>query len=158
LIIFLLAKDGAAYYPSVSILPPTQATAAACLRAALRADAAAVRVPGTGLAALILALLVCLLGRTEAAWLLSPEDMADVAPTPHAPHPHGIVIPAIGRAPHAACIEAGLVPDWVLTCIHKRGMDPAANPARPRRRARPARAPPSSTFRAANSVVVPFLL
>ena len=142
MIIFLPTKDDAAYYPTVSILPPTQATAAACLRAALRADAAAVCVRGTGLAALIFALLVCLFGRTEAAWFLSPEDMDDVAPAPHAPHPHGIVIPAIGRAPHAACIEAGLVPDWILTGIHKRGMRPAAIPARLRRRPRPARAPP----------------
>jgi hypothetical protein len=116
--------------------PAPQATACACLRVALRADAAGAR-RGAGLAALILALLLRLLARTEAAWDIAPEDTDDLEHTPPA-----LVMPAIGRAPHAACIEAGLVPDWILPGIRNRGMRPAASPARLRRRARPARAPP----------------
>ncbi len=110
-------------------------TAAICLRTALTAGAD-VRL-GAGLATLILALLVRLLGRTEAAWDLSPHDTDDFDPSPT-----GILMPAIGRAPHAACIEAGLVPDWILPGVRNRGMRPAGRPARLRPRARPARAPP----------------
>jgi hypothetical protein len=47
----------------------------------------------------------------------------------------------MGRAPHAACIEAGLVPDRILPGIRNRGMRPAA---RRRPRAPPARAPPGA--------------
>lgn len=103
---------------------------------------------GAGLAALILALLVRLFGRTGAAWDFSVEyghDDADGA----AARPHAIILPAIGRAPHAAWIESGRVPDWILPGIRNRGMRPAAPPAclRPhalRRRALPARAPPGA--------------
>ncbi len=144
--IFLIANNDPAYYPIVPIPPPTQATTAACLRAALRADAAAARAHRTGLAALILAplilaLLLRLFGRTEAAWRLSTAHIDAVAPTPH---PHFIIVPAIGRAPHAAAIEAGLAPDWILPGTPNRGMNPAATPARPRRVTQPARAPPSA--------------
>jgi len=94
---------------------------------------------GAGIAALILTLLARLFARTEVAWNLPPN---------HADHQGScsgaLVMPAIGRAPHAAVIEAGLVPDWILPGIRNRGMSPAAAPMRARRRARPARAPPAA--------------
>jgi hypothetical protein len=117
----------------ISSAPP--ATACASL-VALRGDGVVARaLRGGGLAALILVLLARLFGRTEAAWQGFPEEIAAVAP-------RGIIVPAVGRAPHAACIEAGLVPDWILPGIRNRGMRPGAVPARLRRRARPVRAPP----------------
>jgi hypothetical protein len=92
-----------------------------------------------GLEALILALLLRLFGRTEVARHVSPHfDRHDDRPY----DAYAIASPPMGRAPHAAVVEAGLVPDWVLSGIRNRGMRPAAVPARPRRRARPARAPP----------------
>jgi hypothetical protein len=121
----------------MSLSPAPQATAHACLRAALRADAAPARArPGAGLAALILTLLLRLLARTEAAWDLLPVETDDFD------HPaYALAMPTMGRAPHAAAFEAGLVPDWIFTS-RNRGMRPAALPLRPRPRARPARAPP----------------
>jgi len=116
--------------------PAPQATAHACLRAALRADAADARL-GAGIVALILTLLLRLLARTEAAWHILPEGNDDLDATPH-----DLIMPTMGRAPHAACIEAGLVPDWILPGVRNRGMRPAAAPARLRLRARAARAPP----------------
>ncbi len=114
-----------------------QATAVACLIAALRGGVVELR-PGAGIATLILTLLLRLLARTEAAWDILPTTTNELDYTAHA-----IATPAIGRAPHAACIEAGLVPDWILPGIRNRGMRPATAPARLRRRTRPARAPPS---------------
>jgi hypothetical protein len=112
------------------------ATAVACLLAALRGDVVVARA-WFGLGGLVLAVLVRLFARTEPAWPLSPNDLDGTLP-----RSRGIVMPAIGRAPHAACIEAGLVPDWILPGIRNRGMRPAAVPLRLRRRVRPARAPP----------------
>lgn len=118
------------------IFPTPQATAIACLRASLRADAADMRVRlAAGLETLILLLLARLFARTEAAWRDSPEDIDDDTA-------YALATPTMGRAPHAAVVEAGLVPDWVLSGMRNRGLRPAAAPARPRRRARSARAPP----------------
>jgi hypothetical protein len=121
----------------MSLSPAPQATAHACLRAALRADAASARARlGAGIAALILTLLLHLLARTEAAWDIIPEyDHDEELP------PHALAMPTMGRAPHAAAFEAGLVPDWIFTS-RNRGMRPAARPLRLHPRARPARAPP----------------
>jgi len=121
----------------MSLSSITPAKACACLRVALRADAMAARVGLAGLEALILVLLARLFGRATATWDIFPDDMDDAAA-----HPHAILMPAIGRAPHAAVIEAGLVPDWILPGMRNRGMRPAALPTRPRRRNRPVRAPP----------------
>ena len=122
----------------MSVSPRTPAHAV--LHAALRGDVAHARPHfGTGLAALILTLLLRLLARTEAAWTLPHDESDSFEHTPHA-----LIMPPIGRAPHAAVIEAGLVPDWILPGIRNRGMRPAAIPARLRPRARPARAPPVS--------------
>jgi len=122
----------------MSVSPAPQATAHACLRVALRADSAgACARLGTGLATLILSLLLRLLARVEPAWDLPPQLHDDTALAPHA-----LVMSTMGRAPHAACIEACLVPDWILPGIRNRGMRTAAAPMRLRRRARPARAPP----------------
>ena len=124
--------------------PTPQAAADACLRAALVAGAAQPR--AHGLVALILALILRLFVGTDAAWDLSPEDADeyedDYAPWRYAEGRHALILPPMGRAPHAACIEAGLVPDWILPGIRNRGMRPAATPARPRPRTRPVRAPP----------------
>ncbi len=119
--------------------PAPQAAASACLRIALQGDAAVARArPGAGLAALILTLLLRLFARTEAAWDILPHDTDDLGHPPHA-----LIMSTMGRAPHAACIEAGLVPDWILPGMRNRGMRPATAPVRLRRRARPARAPPA---------------
>ena len=48
----------------------------------------------------------------------------------------------IGRAPHAAVIEAGLVPDWILPGVRNRGMRALGAPAQPRPRTPCVRAPP----------------
>jgi hypothetical protein len=119
--------------------PAPQATAHACLRAALRADAAPARARlGAGIAVLILTLLLRLLTRTEAAWDLSPEYDHDEEYSPHA-----LIMPTMGRAPHAAAFEAGLVPDWIFTS-RNRGMRPnRVQPPTPRT-PREARAPPAA--------------
>ncbi len=115
-----------------------QAPSAARLPTALQAAAGA-RPHATFLATLILALLLRLLGRPEPAWIMPPT-----AETDRTPHTRAIYAPAIGRAPHAAVIEAGLVPDWILPGIRNRGMRPAAISPRPPRITRPARAPPDA--------------
>jgi hypothetical protein len=124
--------------------PPATAFAYAVPRVALRADAAGARARlGAGIAALILTLLLRLLARTEAAWDILPEDTDDLDDADDYEYaPHALRMPTMGSAPHAASIEAGLVPDWVLAGVRNRGMRPARAPARLRRRARPARAPP----------------
>lgn len=50
---------------------------------------------------------------------------------------------AMFQAPHAARIEAALVPDWILPAMRNRRMRSAAAPIRPRRRTRHSRDPPS---------------
>jgi len=94
-----------------------------------------------GLEAFILALLFRLFARTEGTRHVSPHiDRDDDRPY----DAYAIASPPMGRAPHAAVVEAGLVPDWVLSGFRNRGMRRAAIPARPRPRARPARAPPAA--------------
>ena len=124
-------------------MPSLPTTADARRRTAL-AVAAELRL-GAGLTALILALLVRLFGRTDAAWDVLPEHAGDHTSA----CPYTIIIPAIGRAPHAFWIESGRFPDWILPGIRNRGMRPAAPPARQRPRALrpralPARAPPGA--------------
>ncbi len=115
--------------------PAPHATARAIKHLALQGDVVDAR-HGAGIAALILTLLLRLLARTDAAWDLPPEHRTDAEYPPHA-----LIMPTMGRAPHAAAFEAGHVPDWIFTS-RNRGMRPAARPTRPRRRTRPARAPP----------------
>ena len=132
-------------------MPSLPTTADARRRTAL-AVAAELRL-GAGLTALILALLVRLFGRSDAAWHALPEHAYNRAnqagACPYAIVKKAIVTSAIGRAPHAAWIETGRVPDWILPGIRNRGMRPAAPPARQRPRALrpralPARAPPGA--------------
>jgi hypothetical protein len=94
------------------------------------------------LLALILALLLRLFARKQVAWsLLEDEALYDhetlYNPREHAEtdfdgyafcgvDPYALHPRPVGRAPHAACIEAGLVPDWVLPCMPNRGMRPHA--------------------------------
>ena len=113
--------------------------------AALAAVAAAR--PGPGLLALILALLLRLLARTEPAWFLPQDDeyedehgfdaYAACGANPYALHPR-----PVGSAPHAIYVEAGLIADWILAGVRNRGMRalPRATPTP--RHTLPARAPP----------------
>ena len=119
-------------------MPHSSTATAAALRTALGAVANARPQLGAGLAALILALLARLLGRAEAAWDLSPH-LNDEYDDEHDPD-FVYVIPFVGRAIHAICVEAGLVPGWIFAGRPCRGMRalPAPRPARPRARA-PAR-------------------
>ena len=137
-------------------MPHPPAPPLARISAALPAVAGAR--PGAGLVALILTLLLRLLARTEAAWVFSQDDddyeedhgfdaYAACGADPYALYPR-----PIGRAPHAACIEAGLVPDWILPGIRNRGMRalPRASPTP--RHTFPPRAPPHP-----NEKSLPFL-
>ncbi len=118
--------------------PAPPATARAITHVALQGDVVVARARhGAGIAALILSLLLRLLARTQAGWDFPPQHHDNPAPAPHA-----LAMPTMGRAPHAAVIEAGLVPDWILPGIRNRGMRPAAPPKRLPRRPPPARAPP----------------
>ena len=126
-------------------MPPSSTPPIAEMRlhTALRAVAGSRAPFGAGLAALILALLARLLVRTEAAWDLIPHGAYEYEGWDAAgPQANPIPMPAIGRAPHAAVVEGGLVPDWILSGVRKRGMRRAAPPMRPHLRPRPARAPP----------------
>jgi hypothetical protein len=107
--------------------------------------------PGNGLVALILALLLRLLAHPEAAWLLpqdeeyeKEDDYPFDAYTLCGADPYALYPRAIGRAPHAIYVEAGLVADWILAGIRNRGMRPRRMTKAQRRHTRAARAPPSS--------------
>jgi hypothetical protein len=106
---------------------------------AARKAVAELRPDAGSLVALILALLLRVLARLDPAWV-PPEDDED-----HYEHeydaacgfdayafcgadPYALYPRPVGRAPHAACIEAGLVPDWILPGIRNRGMRPHARP------------------------------
>ena len=113
--------------------------------------------PGASLVALILALLLRILARTEAAWLFPQDDGQDnghedeyadeygfdayaiCGADPYALYPR-----PVGRAPHAIFVEAGLVADWILPGIRNRGMRALPRPAPQPRHSRPARAPPET--------------
>jgi hypothetical protein len=108
--------------------------------------------PGAELLALILALLLRLLARCDAAWA-SPEDEDEeeyeddcgfdrvliLAPLSRGPALAVLYWRPVGRAPHAAAVEHGLVADWILPGIRNRGMRTLPRPAPP---PRPARTPP----------------
>jgi hypothetical protein len=114
-----------------------------CLRAILLDGVANARPNGVArdhtLVALILALLMRLLAFGRSAWILPEDEDLDaldlgftevrfVGNTDFLNHRIGYC--AMGRAPHAACVEAGLVGDWILAGIRNRGMRPADAPAR----------------------------
>ena len=110
--------------------------------------------PGTGLVALILALLLRILARTEAAWFLPEEDeeydeyedeygfdaYAYCGANPYALHPR-----PVGSAPHAIYVEAGLIADWILAGIRNRGMRALPRSLPAPRHTLPVRAPPRAT-------------
>jgi hypothetical protein len=124
--------------------PPLARTSAAF-------SAVAVARPGASLVALILALLLRILARTEAAWFLPEEDeeydeyedeygfdaYAFCGVSPYALHPR-----PVGSAPHAIWVEAGLVADWILAGVRNRGMRALPSPPPPARHTPPVRAPP----------------
>jgi hypothetical protein len=108
--------------------------------------------PGASLVAIILALLLRILSRTEAAWLLPEEDdqfeeyedehgfdaYAYCGVNPYALHPR-----PVGSAPHAIWVEAGLVADWILAGVRNRGMRPRPMTTPQTRHTLPVRAPPA---------------
>ena len=121
-------------------MPHSSTAIAAALRTALGAVANARPQFGAGYAALILALLARLLGRTEAAWDLSP-NLNDEYDDEHGPD-FIYIVPFVGRSLHAICVEAGLVPGWIFAGPPCRGMRalPALTPQVSR--AQDTRAPP----------------
>ena len=106
--------------------------------------------PGASLVALILALLLRILARAEAAWLF-PEDEEDEYAEDYEFDAYAIcgadryaLYPRpVGSAPHAIYVEAGLIADWILAGIRNRGMRALPRPMPEPRRTLPARAPPS---------------
>jgi hypothetical protein len=123
-------------------MPHSSTATAAASRTALGAVADARAQFGAGLAALILALLARLLGRAAAAWDLSPHIYEEYEDE-HGPD-FVYVVPFVGRALHAICVEAGLVPGWVFAGRPRSGMRSTPNQAHTRTRPLTARAPPSS--------------
>jgi hypothetical protein len=86
---------------------------------------------------LILALLARLFPRLRAP---APILVAFDLPTPE--NRPLYVYDVYGRAPHAAVVALGLVPDWILVGAPGRGMRPTRHPRLPHRPTQPARAPP----------------
>jgi hypothetical protein len=115
-------------------MPPAPAPPLARISAAFPAVAGVRPGPG-GLVALILALLLRILARAEAAWFLPEDDdqhdeyeyedeygfdaYAFCGADPYALHPR-----PVGRAPHAIYVAAGLIADWILAGVRNRGMRP----------------------------------
>jgi hypothetical protein len=103
---------------------------------------------------MILALLLRLLARADAAWFLPEDDeeydeyedeygfdaYAFCGADPYALHPR-----PVGSAPHAIYVEAGLIADWILAGMRNRGMRALPIPAPSARYTRPVRAPPRAT-------------
>jgi hypothetical protein len=117
----------------------TPATAAA-FRTALGAVADARPHVGIALVALILGLLARLFRRADATWHHLPHH-DDAYTDPYA-EDFVYVIPFVGRAIHAICVEAGLVPGWIFAGRPCRGMRSRPNRTPARTRTLPARAPP----------------
>jgi hypothetical protein len=130
--------------PHAPALPLARTSAAISAVAAAR--------PGASLVAMILALLLRILARADAAWFL-PEDEYDeyeeyedeygfdayafCGADPYALHPR-----PVGSAPHAIYVEAGLIADWILAGVRNRGMRALPRAAPSPHRTQPARAPP----------------
>jgi hypothetical protein len=107
--------------------------------------------PGASLVAMLLALLLRLLARADAAWFLPEEDedydeyedeygfdaYAFCGASRYALHPR-----PVGSAPHAIYVEAGLIGDWILAGVRNRGMRALSRATPAPRLTRPARAPP----------------
>ena len=110
--------------------------------------------PGASLVAIILALLLRILARLDAAGFLPHDDEAEYeeeyefdAYAICGANPYALYPRPVGRAPHAACIEAGLVPDWILPGMRNRGMRPRAIKTPQPRHTLPVRAPPRPSHR-----------
>jgi hypothetical protein len=102
--------------------------------------------PGASLVAMLLALLLRLLARADAAWFL-PEDDEDDEEYEDYDEYHGeygfdayaycgasrsaLDPRPVGSAPHAIYVEAGLIADWILAGVRNRGMRalPRATPS-----------------------------
>ncbi len=105
---------------------------------ALRADGAPVRATlRAAVEALLLALLLRLFPRRRPS-LHVPAALDLPTPDLRPTRDYNIY----GRAPHAAVVALGLVPDWILVGAPGRGMRASAPAPRPQVHAQPARAPP----------------
>ncbi len=122
----------------------TPATAVA-FRTALGAAGDARPHVGITLVALILGLLARLFRRADATWHHLPLDHDDTYTDPYA-EDFVYVIPFVGRALHAICVEAGLVPGWIFAGRPCRGMRALPNRTHTRTRTLAARAPPSPSL------------
>jgi|GEM_PF-3548984 len=117
---------------------PHQAPHSPGIAADLRAAARNQDEPVPAWHALILALLVCLFPRLRpCAPILTALDL----PTPENRPAHCYDV--FGRAPHAAVVALGLVPDWILVGSPGRGMRSGPRARRHPRHALAARAPPA---------------
>ena len=99
---------------------------------------------GIALVALILGLLARLFRRADATWHHLPHH-DDAYTDPYA-EDFVYVIPFVGRAIHAICVEAGLVPGWIFAGRPCRGMRALPNRTHTRTRTLAARAPPSPSL------------
>ena len=126
-------------------MPHSPTPEAVAFRTALGAVAGARPHGGTARVALILGLLARLFRRADATWHHLPhltDDHDDAYIDPYA-EDFVYVIPFVGRAIHAICVEAGLVPGWIFAGRPSRGMRSRPNRTPARTRTLPARAPPS---------------
>jgi hypothetical protein len=122
-----------------------------------RADGEAARATlRAAVEALLIALLLRLFPRRS--WSLRAQAPLDLPPFDLPPFdlpaldlPAPEIRPAwdyniYGRAPHAAVVALGLVPDWILVGAPGRGMRAHAPAPPPHRHPQPARAPPRAEF------------
>jgi hypothetical protein len=126
-------------------MPHVTPNTAVAVRTALGAGADARPHVGIALVALILGLLARLFRRADATWHHLPLDHDDAYTDPYA-EDFVYVIPFVGRAIHAICVEAGLVPGWIFAGRPCRGMRALPSRTHTRTRALAARAPPSPSL------------
>ncbi len=133
----LAAPRDVSYIPLMSSAAPLLATHIAGIAAGICATAEPRGEPLPAWRVLILALLMRLFPRLRpAAPILAAFDL----PTPE--NRPTYCYDVHGRAPHAAVVALGLVPDWILVGAPGRGMRPTRHPRLPHRPTQPARAPP----------------
>jgi hypothetical protein len=126
-------------------MPHVTPNTAVAVRTALGAVADARPHVGIALVALILGVLARLFRRADATWHHLPLDHDDAYTDPYA-EDFVYVIPFVGRAIHAICVEAGLVPGWIFAGRPCRGMRALPSRTHTRTRALAARAPPSPSL------------
>ncbi len=122
----------------MSFTQPLLAPHIAGIAAGLRATAETRGNPLRAWHVLILALLARLFPRR-----LPPTPLLTALDLPTPENRPAYCYNVYGRAPHAAVVALGLVPDWILVGAPGRGMRPARHTPLHRRPTQPARAPPT---------------